>query len=78
SYARESPTQLPSAAFGISLHEPAMDGNPMISCEIGTGTSYVNIDEDTGLAVPAENPPALSEALRRLWESPDDDAGFGE
>lgn len=55
-----------------------MYGKPMISCEIGTGTTYVNIDEETGLAVPPENPLALREAMRRLWEAPGEASGFGE
>ncbi len=34
------PSHLRSEAFGISLLEGAMFGKPMISTEIGTGTSY--------------------------------------
>ena len=47
-----------------------MRGKPMLSCEIGTGTTYVNIHEETGLAVPPNAPVALREAMRRLWDDP--------
>lgn len=61
------PSHLRSEAFGISLLEASMHGKPMISCEIGTGTTFVNLHEITGLAVPPAEPTALREALRRLW-----------
>ena len=41
----------------------------MISCEIGTGTSYINIDGETGLVVPPRNPVAFRAAMRYLWEN---------
>lgn len=47
-----------------------MFGKPLISSEIGTGTSYININEDTGLVVPANDPPALRRAMQRLWCDP--------
>lgn len=61
------PSHLRSEAYGISLLEAAMYGKPLISCEIGTGTSYVNIDGETGIEVPPNNPAALREAMERLW-----------
>ena len=76
-YALAFPSHLRSEAFGISLLEAAMYSKPMISCEIGTGTTYVNIHEETGLAVPPENPPALRLALRRLWDNPQEAEQFG-
>ncbi|MES2901326.1 MAG: glycosyltransferase, partial [Pseudomonadota bacterium] len=51
-YAVAFPSHLRSEAFGISLLEGAMYGKPMISSEIGTGTTYINIDGDTGIVVP--------------------------
>lgn len=62
------PSHLRSEAFGISLLEAALYGRPMISCEIGTGTSFVNIAGVTGLVVPPADPPALRAALTRLWQ----------
>jgi rhamnosyl/mannosyltransferase len=70
SYAVVLPSHLRSEAFGISLLEGAMFGKPMISSEIGTGTSYINNHEETGLVVPAADPGALSEAMRFLVDNP--------
>ena len=46
------PSHLRSEAFGVTLLEGAMSAKPLISTEIGTGTSYVNIDGETGFVVP--------------------------
>ncbi|NNG25242.1 glycosyltransferase family 4 protein [Telluria aromaticivorans] len=70
-YALAFPSHLRSEAFGISLLEGAMYGKAMISCEIGTGTTYINIGGETGLAVPPSDPQALRGALRTLWGNPD-------
>ncbi|SFD73644.1 glycosyltransferase family 4 protein [Massilia yuzhufengensis] len=70
-YAVAFPSHLRSEAFGISLLEGAMYGKPMISCEIGTGTTYINLDGETGLAVPPSDPQALGHALRTLWDKPE-------
>ncbi|MRW92469.1 glycosyltransferase [Duganella sp. FT80W] len=77
SYAMVFPSHLRSEAFGISLLEGAMYGKPMISSEIGTGTTYINIDQDTGLVVPPDDPVALGAAMRQLWEHPEQAAAMG-
>jgi rhamnosyl/mannosyltransferase len=64
------PSHLRSEAFGVSLLEGAMYGKPLISSEIGTGTSYINIDQQTGIVVPPSDPGALRAAMQRLWDSP--------
>ena len=64
------PSHLRSEAFGISLLEGAMFGKPMISSEIGTGTSYINIDGETGIVVPPSDPPAFAQAMHTLWNDP--------
>jgi len=69
-YAVAFPSHLRSEAFGISLLEGAMYGKPMISSEIGTGTSYINVDGVTGLVVPPSDPAAFGAAMRRLWDDP--------
>ncbi|MES2319616.1 MAG: glycosyltransferase family 4 protein [Pseudomonadota bacterium] len=69
-YAVAFPSHLRSEAFGISLLEGAMFGKPMISSEIGTGTSYINIDGETGIVVPPGDPRAFGEAMRYLWNNP--------
>ena len=60
------PSPLRSEAFGITLLEGAMLGKPLISAEIGTGTSYINRDGQTGVVIPANDPQALCEAVERL------------
>jgi rhamnosyl/mannosyltransferase len=70
SYAVLFPSNLRSEAFGITLLEGAMFGKPLISSEIGTGTSFVNVHGETGLVVPPNDPVALRDALRTLHESP--------
>jgi rhamnosyl/mannosyltransferase len=54
-----------------------MYGKPMISSEIGTGTTYINIDNETGLVVPPDDPQAFGEAMRTLWEQPERAAEMG-
>jgi rhamnosyl/mannosyltransferase len=71
SYAIVFPSHLRSEAFGISLLEGAMYGKPMISSEIGTGTTYINIDGETGLVVPPSDPQAFGAAMRTLWDDPE-------
>jgi rhamnosyl/mannosyltransferase len=60
------PSHLRAEAYGMVLVEAAMFGKPMISCEIGTGTSLVNAHEETGFIVPPGDPAALASAMNRL------------
>lgn len=60
------PSSARSEAFGVTLLEAAMHGKPMISTEIGTGTSYVNAHGETGLVVAPANPGQLRAAMERL------------
>jgi rhamnosyl/mannosyltransferase len=62
------PSHLRSEAFGISLLEGARRGKPLICCDIGTGTSYINLHGQTGLVVPPADPAALRSAMLTLWE----------
>ncbi len=71
------PSHLRSEAFGISLLEASMLSKPMISCEIGSGTTYVNQHELTGLVVPPASPPALRAAMQRLWSNKVERMQFG-
>lgn len=73
-YSLVLPSHLRSEAFGMVLVEAAMFGKPMISCEIGTGTSFVNADGETGIVVPPENPSELAGAMNSLME----DKGLAE
>ncbi len=65
------PSQLRSEAFGIALVEGAMFSKPLISCEIGTGTSYVNKHLESGFVVPPNDPTALKKAMSLLAKNPD-------
>lgn len=60
------PSHLRSEAFGMVLVEASMFGRPMICCEIGSGTSYINIDGETGFVVPPESPADLAQAMKCL------------
>lgn len=62
------PSHLRSEAFGMVLIEASIFGRPLISCEIGTGTSFVNVHEETGLIVPPEHPDALANAMNVLLQ----------
>ena len=70
SYAVLFPSHLRSEAFGVSLLEGAMYGKPLISSEIGSGTTYINIANETGLVVPPSDAMALRQAMTYLWENP--------
>ncbi len=72
------PSHLRAEAFGISLLEGAMAGKPLISSEIGTGTSYINIHGETGLVVPPGDPLALRNAMQFIWEHPQEAAVMGK
>ncbi|MFJ3484644.1 glycosyltransferase family 4 protein [Pseudomonas sp. NPDC090202] len=61
------PSHLRSESFGISLLEGAMYGKPMISCEIGSGMSFINIANETGLVVAPRDATALAGAMTTLW-----------
>ncbi|MFH0300277.1 glycosyltransferase [Bradyrhizobium sp. 31Argb] len=71
------PSHLRSEGFGVALLEAARAGKPMISCEIGTGTSHVNLEGETGFIVPGGDTAALGAAMCRLWENPAMAAAMG-
>lgn len=77
SYAVVFPSHLRSEAFGVSLLEGAMYGKPMISSEIGTGTTFVNSADETGLVVTPDNPAAMRAAMEQLWNHPQQAAELG-
>jgi glycosyltransferase involved in cell wall biosynthesis len=68
------PSHLRSEAFGMALVEASMFSKPMVTCEISSGTSYVNQDGVTGSIVSPEEPKCLAEAINRLLK----DASLGE
>ncbi|MCJ8502475.1 glycosyltransferase [Desulfatitalea alkaliphila] len=67
-----------SEAFGIVQLEAMACGKPVVSTELGTGTSFVNAHEKTGLVIPPNNPDALAEAVNHLLCNPDICEQYGE
>lgn len=65
------PSYLRAEAFGVTLLEGSMLGKPLISTEVGSGTSHVNVDGKTGLVVVPGSARALREAMDRLHSVPD-------
>lgn len=65
------PSHLRSEAFGISLIEAQMYNKPIISSDIGTGSSYVNINGETGLVVPPADSKSFSEAMLKIENDAD-------
>lgn len=62
------PSHLRSEAFGMVLVEASMFSKPMVCCEVGSGTSYVNLDGVTGFVVPPESPEAFAIACNSLLQ----------
>ena len=72
------PSYLRSEAFGVTLLEGAMFGRPLISTEVGTGTSHVNVDGETGIVVPPGSAPALRQAMDDLHAQPTTAERYGQ
>lgn len=58
-----------SEAFGIVLIEAMACGKAVISTELGTGTSYVNLHGQTGIVVAANNRFELSKAMNTILQN---------
>ena len=50
----------------------------MITCEIGTGTSYVNKQGETGLVAPPSAAIAFGQAMDTFWHDPQQVASWRE
>ena len=62
------PSYLRSEAFGIVLLEGAMFKKPLISAEIGSGMSYINVHGMTGLTVAPNDVNSLRAAMKQLYQ----------
>lgn len=60
------PSVARAEAFGMVLLEAMVYKKPLITTELGTGTSFINIDGKTGYVVPPANSEALSKAINTL------------
>ncbi len=72
------PAHLRSEAFGIVQLEALASSLPCVSTELGTGTSFVNKQGETGIVVPPNDPAALARALNILIANPALRQYFGE
>ncbi|MDU4433890.1 MAG: glycosyltransferase family 4 protein [Pluralibacter gergoviae] len=72
------PSHLRSEAFGITLLEGARFARPLISCELGTGTSFINQDKVNGCVIPPDDSQALADAMTELWNNDETASRYGE
>jgi len=63
------PSIFKSEAFGIVLIEAMACGAPLISTELGTGTSFVNKNKTTGFVVSPRNEEELSSAINKIIDN---------
>lgn len=71
------PSHLRSEAFGITLVEGAMFGKPLICAEIGTGATFINIHNETGIVVRPADSESLGQAMDTLQNDADLAAKYG-
>ena len=64
------PANMRAESFGIVLQEAMATGLPCVTTELGTGTSWLVRDGESGFVVPPQNPAALAEALQKLVANP--------
>jgi glycosyltransferase involved in cell wall biosynthesis len=72
------PASHPSEAFGLVQVEAMAAGLPVVCTELGTGTTYVNIDGETGTVVLPRDPDALAAAINAMIAYPARRAEMGQ
>lgn len=65
------PSYLRAEAFGVTLLEGAMFSRPLISTEVGSGTSHVNIDGQTGIVVLPGSSSEIRKAMDQMHFRPE-------
>ena len=63
------PSISPAEAFGQVLLESCYFRKPMVTTELGTGTSFVNLNGQTGYVVPPNDDLLLAEAMNKMFVS---------
>jgi glycosyltransferase involved in cell wall biosynthesis len=67
-----------SEAFGIVQLEAMACGKPVICTELGTGTTYINRHQKTGMVVEPNKPVALAHAINFLLDRPELRSQYGQ
>ena len=62
------PSNTRSEAFGFSILEAMAFAKPIISCNVGSATSYLNVNNKTGFVVEPNNSMALSKKINFLLD----------
>ena len=71
------PSIFRSEAFGLVLIEAMACAKPVISTELGTGTSFVNQDGVTGFVVPPKDSRVLAQTIKKILEDKKMTENFG-
>lgn len=64
------PSHMRAEAFSLAQVEAMACGLPLVSCSVGTGVEWVNMNDITGFVVEPGRPEKLSGALRQILTQP--------
>lgn len=64
------PSNMRSEAFGVFLVEAAIFGKPLISSELGTGTSFINAHNESGLVIQPNSLESLRSSIIQIYNNP--------